>query len=36
MNLITLTSMFFIGLTFIKVSLALSKQQRRVLVKIKR
>ena len=36
MNLIALTSLFFVGVTFITVSLALSKQQRRVLVKIKR
>jgi hypothetical protein len=36
MNLIVLTSLFFAGLGFISLSVALSKQQRRVLVKIKR
>jgi hypothetical protein len=36
MNLIILASLFVTGLAFIKVSMALSKQQRRVLVKIKR
>ncbi len=36
MNLIILASLFVTGLTFVTVSLALQKQQRRVLVKIKR
>ena len=36
MTLITLASLFFAGLSLITLSVALSKQQRRVLVRIKR
>jgi hypothetical protein len=36
MNLILLASLFVAGLSLIRLSVALSKQQRRVLVRIKR